>query len=218
LNRKKFGACTLSVVSCAPAEPSTNVLSGWSDHDVGVQLLHEPPGLLDGRVGGVVTATHAHELERVVADGAAREPGLRVRLALRLRTGELRQRRHCAGHVLLVERTERALALRHDRELDRRAGAAAARLDRLLRLGPLDARRRGCDRGFGGRSAATAAACVVVVVTAAPGGRERDDAEGDREPGPPRALPSSTCSHLSSLLADDAVNQRVWAPPSPAPA
>jgi hypothetical protein len=119
------------------------------DHDVGVELLHQAAGLLDRRVRGVVAAAHADELERVVADRAAGPAVTRLVPGLRLRARELRHRRDDAGHVLVVERAERALALREDGDLDRRAGTTAARLDGRLRV-------RTFDSGSG------SAACVLV--------------------------------------------------------
>ena len=63
------------------------------------------------------------------------KPVARLVRVHRLGAGELRHRRDRARDVLVVERAERALAVRQDRDLDRRAGAAAARLDGRLRSG-----------------------------------------------------------------------------------
>ena len=49
-----------------------------ADHDVGLQLLHQALRLLDRRVGAVVRAADADELERVAVDRAARPAVARV--------------------------------------------------------------------------------------------------------------------------------------------
>ena len=90
------------------------------DHHVGTELLHEPLRLLDRRVGGVVRAADAHELERMAADRAAVPACGRLVLVIRLRAAELRDGRDRPADVLLVVRGERAAAVGHDRELDRR--------------------------------------------------------------------------------------------------
>ena len=91
-----------------------------TDHDVGVQLLHEPLGLLDRRVGAVVAATDADELHRMAADRTAGPAGARLVLVLRLRAGVLGHRRNDPGEVLIVEGAERPLTVGQDGDLDRR--------------------------------------------------------------------------------------------------
>ncbi len=90
------------------------------DHDVGTELLHEPLGLLDRRVRRVVRATDAHELERMASDRAAVPTCGRLVRVVRLRAAELRDGGDRSADVLLVVRGERATAVGHDRELDRR--------------------------------------------------------------------------------------------------
>src|SRR3954449_1146725 len=147
-----------------------------ADHHVGVELLHEPPHLLDGGVRRIVAAAHADELERVVADRAAREavPGLVG--VLGLGPGELRERRDRTGHVLVVEGAEGALALGHDRDLDRRARAAAALFglphepkapwhsDMIaILIGVPEPPLRGATAGWGSGASVGAAAAGVLV-------------------------------------------------------
>src|SRR3954447_2633998 len=179
------------------------------DHDVGVELLHQPPGLLDRRVGAVVAAADADELERVAADRAAREAGLRVVRVLRRGAGELRQRGHRAGHVLLVERAECALALGHDGDLDGLARAAVARRDGRLRSGRVGGcrgRRRARGRARRARAAARRVA-PLVVAAAARGHYERERGDGECEPERCSARTPECCHDLSLLLEDTDTSQ-----------
>src|ERR1700730_2046477 len=94
-----------------------------ADHDVRAQLLHQALRLLDRRVRAVVRAADSHELERVAADRGAGPAVARLVRVLRLAAGELRHGRDDPGEVLVVERSERALTVGHDGDLDRRRRA-----------------------------------------------------------------------------------------------
>ena len=169
-----------------------------ADHDVGTELLHEPPGLLDRRVGAIVRAADPDDLDRVVADGAARHAVTRLVRVLRLGPRELREGRDDARQVLVVERAEGALAVRQDADLDRRARAARARRDGRLRRREV---RRGGGRLLRRRARAAArrrAAALVVVVRAAARHDERGERDQHRE-DQRTSLPSSSCVHLSPL-------------------
>ena len=151
----------MSVVSWAPAEPSTNVLVGMrlgvlrdrdglvtgerADHHVGLVLLHDPLGLFDREVGVVAAAADRDDLDRMTRDRAARDALARIVRILRLRTGVLRQGGEHAGLVLRVERAERTLAVGHDADADRgcrRVAGRRARDARHRRDHDRDARKR----------------------------------------------------------------------------
>ena len=65
-------------------------------------------------------------LQRMTVDRGARPAVARLVRVLRLAACELRHRRDDAGEVLVVERAERALAVRQDGDLDRRAADVRA--------------------------------------------------------------------------------------------
>ena len=133
-----------------------------ADHDVGVELLHEPPGLLDRRVGAVVRAADPDDLDRVVADGAARHAVTRLVRVLRLGPGELREGRDDARQVLVVERAERALAVRQDADLDRRARAARCAARRPAAAAGSPPRRRPSARRRARRCCSTTSSLLLL--------------------------------------------------------
>ena len=183
-----------------------------ADHDVGIQLLHEPARLLDGRVRGVVAAAHADELERVIADGAARPARLRV---VRLLTGFAPANCDIAATAPAMFCWSNApKAPLHSDMIATLIGvpdAALARLDGRLRIRPRDRRRRLGDRRLGGCRrvvAASAAAVVVVVAPAAGRGKQRRPRTRSRArsyPGP----------YLLHLLPSCAPSSSVTSKPSP---
>ena len=117
-----------------------------ADHDVGAELLHEPLGLLDRRVGRVVGAADADELQRMPADRASVPARGGLVLVVRLRAAELRDRGDRSADVLLVVRGERAAAVGHDRDLDRRRRRLADGRRRRRRCHDRDAGHRQHER------------------------------------------------------------------------
>ena len=115
-----------------------------ADHDVGVQLLHQATRLLDRRVALSSPQPTPTSLSGWSPMAPPVKPSFGSFGSFGLAPANCGERRHRAGHVLLVERAERALALGHDRDLDRRARAALARRHRGLRFGRVD--RRCCGR------------------------------------------------------------------------
>src|SRR3954453_18188305 len=96
------------------------VTGEWADHDVGIELLHEPLRFLDRRIGTVIAATNADELQRMAADRAARPAGARLVLVLRLGAGVLGHRGDHTREILVVEGAESALTIGQDGDLDGR--------------------------------------------------------------------------------------------------
>ena len=94
-----------------------------ADHHVRAELLHQPPRLLDRGIGLVVRAADSDELQRMPADAPSGPAGGRLALVLGLHTGVLRERTDRPADVLLVVGRERSLAVRKDRDLDRRGCA-----------------------------------------------------------------------------------------------
>src|SRR4051812_37992214 len=97
-----------------------------ADEDVRVLLLHQAPGLLDRLVRRVVRAADADELDVGVADLGPVETVRRLGSG-GLAPGELDERGVRARDVRLVERAERAFAVRQVGELDRLVAARGTR-------------------------------------------------------------------------------------------
>jgi hypothetical protein len=100
------------------------------DEHVGVLLLHQPARLLDRLVGGVVGAAVADDLDVLAGDLGAGDPVGRL-VARGGAAGVLDQPQVEARDRRLEERSERALAVRQESNLDRAAllgGAVRGRL------------------------------------------------------------------------------------------
>ena len=100
-----------------------------ADHDVGPELLHQPPGLLDRGRHRVVAAAVADDPDVLAADLDAGHAGGRLLRVLHLAARVLRERSLCAADVRLVAEAERALAVGHDRDPDLPGAAPDAASD-----------------------------------------------------------------------------------------
>ncbi len=90
-----------------------------ADHDVRLQLLHQPTGLFARGRDRVVAAAVADDLDLVASDRDPRHACRRLVLVLDLAVGVLSERGLRAADVELVPEAECALAVGHDRDPDR---------------------------------------------------------------------------------------------------